>query len=113
MSAVGLDSVPLFVGANITGPTEAGVIVNVCGVAEPVNVRTMGVLKPPPLGVMVIIPVYEAFGVTVKSVETTLRLPPLGPVNVKLFAGANGVTELDADDAALLPAPLVAVTVQV
>jgi hypothetical protein len=40
-------------------------------------------------------------------------VPPLGPVRVKLFAGATGVTELDAVDGALVPALLVAVTVHV
>ena len=40
-------------------------------------------------------------------------LPPDGPVRVKLAAPATGVTEFDAADGALLPTPLVALTVQV
>jgi hypothetical protein len=34
-----------------------GVTVNVCDAAELLNVRVMGALRPPPLGVMVIVPV--------------------------------------------------------
>ena len=52
-------------------------------------------------------------GVTVKLPDATLSAPPLGPVSVKLLAGATGVTELETAEAALVPAPLVAVTVQV
>jgi hypothetical protein len=33
-----------------------GVTVNVCAAAELLNVRMMGALKPPPLGVMVTVP---------------------------------------------------------
>jgi hypothetical protein len=47
----------LFVGVSVTGPTEVGVIVNVWETAEFENVRTTGVLKPPPEGVIVMVPV--------------------------------------------------------
>lgn len=53
------------------------------------------------------------FGVTVKFVEAVFRAPPLGPVTVKLVATPFGVTEFDAEEGALIPAALVAVTVQV
>ena len=68
---------------------------------------------PPPFGVMVMVPVYDASGMTVNAEEAVLTAPPLGPVSVKLSAGATGVTEFDAGEAALVPVPFVAVTVQV
>ena len=46
-----------------------------------------------------------------KAVEATFSTPPVGPVKVKVVAA--GVTEFDGAEAALVPAPLVAVTVQV
>jgi hypothetical protein len=52
-----LDSEPLLDAVRVTGPTAVGVIVNVCGVAELLKVRMIGVLKPPPLGVIVMVPV--------------------------------------------------------
>jgi hypothetical protein len=85
---------------------------NVCAAAELLKVRVMGALSPPPLGVMVTVPVYTESGVTVKSVERVPIAPPLGPLSVKLSAGATGVTAFEAVDGALVPAPLVAVTVQ-
>jgi hypothetical protein len=45
--------------------------------------------------------------------DAVFSAPPLGPVNVKLVAGATGVTEFDTEDGALVPALLVAVTVHV
>ena len=112
MSAAGFDSEPLFVAVRLTGPTAVGVMSNVCAAAELLKVRVMGELSPPPVGVMVTVPVYTESGVTVKFVETTPIAPLFGPVNVKLSAGATGLTPLDAAEGALVPAPLVAVTVQ-
>ena len=40
----------------MTVPAAVGVIVNVCGVAELENVRTIGVDSPPPDGVSVTVP---------------------------------------------------------
>jgi hypothetical protein len=84
----------------ITGPTPVGVIVNVCGAAEFVNVRTIAARGPPlaagappafltidaipgpPERVIVIVPVNAALGVIVKTFETALIKPPAGPVSV-------------------------------
>ena len=85
-----------------------GVMVNVCAVAELLKVKTIGILNPPPVGVMVMAPVYTESGVTMKSVETTPIAPLLGPVSAKVSAGATGVTAFDAAEAALAPAPLLA-----
>jgi hypothetical protein len=41
----------------LTGPTAVGVTVNVCDAAELLKVRVTGALKPPPLGVIVMVPV--------------------------------------------------------
>jgi hypothetical protein len=73
---------PLLLGVNVTGPTLAGVIVNVCGVRESLNVSTIAVESPPPAGVIVIVPVYNPFGVTVKIVDAVFSEPPVGPENV-------------------------------
>ena len=113
MSAAGLDSEPLLAGVRLTGPTAVGVTVKVWAAAELLNVKVMGELNPPPEGVMVMLPVYTESGVTVKALETEPIAPPLGPVSAKLSAGATGVTAFDAAEGALVPAPLVAVTVQV
>ena len=53
----GLVNEPLLVGVSVTVPLVVGVIVNVCGVADEEKVRTIGVERPPPLGVMVMVPV--------------------------------------------------------
>jgi hypothetical protein len=90
-------------GVSVTGPVAVGVMSKVCAAAELLKVRTIGTLNPPPAGVMVMAPVYTESGVTVKSVERTPIAPLFGPVNVKLSAGATGVTEFEADDAALVP----------
>ena len=113
MSAAGFDSEPLLAGVSVTGPVAVGVMVNVCAVDEVLNVRVMGALNPPPLGVMVMAPVYTESGVTVKALETEPIAPPLGPVSAKLSAGATGVAAFDAAEGALGPALFVAVTVQV
>jgi hypothetical protein len=55
--AGGLDSDPLLATVKLTGPTAVGVMVNVCAAVELLNVRVTGALKPPPPGVMVIVPV--------------------------------------------------------
>jgi hypothetical protein len=52
-----LDSEPLLDAVKVTGPTAVGVTVNVCGTAELLKVRVIGALKPPPLGVIVMVPV--------------------------------------------------------
>jgi hypothetical protein len=44
-------------GVSVTGPAAVGVIVNVCGAADAVNVKTTGVDNPPPAGVIVTVPV--------------------------------------------------------
>jgi hypothetical protein len=72
---------PLFVGVRVTGPVEAGVKVKVCGAAE-VNESTTGVLRPPPEGVMVMVPVNNTLGVTVKTPEAVPNVPPAGPVKL-------------------------------
>ena len=54
--AGGLVSEPLLLGVSVTGPTAVGVMVNVCDAAELLNVSVIGVDRPPPDGVMVIVP---------------------------------------------------------
>jgi hypothetical protein len=51
-----LVSVPLLLGVSVTGPTAVGVMVNVCDAAELLNVSTLAVDRPPPDGVIVIVP---------------------------------------------------------
>ena len=104
---------PLLLGVKVTGPTAVGVIVKVCAVEESEKVKVVAVVNPPPLGVIVMFPVKAALGVTVKLAEAALSAPPVGPVKVNVLAGASGVTDPEALDAALVPAPLVAVTVHV
>ncbi len=45
------------VGASATGPGAVGVTVNVCAAGVLLNVRVIGALKPPPEGMMVMVPV--------------------------------------------------------
>jgi len=104
-------SAALLAGVRVTGPTAVGVIVNVCAAAELLKVSTMAEDRPPPEGVIVMVPVNAAIGVTVKLPEEVLSAPPDGPVNVK--PGTTGVTTLEAPDAALVPNAFVAVTEQV
>jgi hypothetical protein len=59
-----------------------GVTVNVCGLAELVNVSVTGVDRPPPDGVTVTVPVQAASGVIVKFEEAVFSVPPVGPVKV-------------------------------
>jgi hypothetical protein len=47
---------PLLLGVSVTGPTAVGVMVNVCDAAELLNVSTIAVDRPPPDGVIVIVP---------------------------------------------------------
>jgi hypothetical protein len=108
-----LVSAPLLVGVSVTGPTTVGVMVNVCAVEEFKNVRVVAVETPPPDGAIVIEPLYSPFGVTVKFVETEFNAPPVGPLKVYVVADAAGATAVEVPDAVLIPAPLVAVTVQV
>ena len=95
-------------GVRITGPTAVGVIVNVCEADELLKVRTMGLDRPPPVGVMVIVPVYTEFGVTVKVPDNAFSVPPAGPVKLKLVAGiiVLGITGLLEADAAV-PGPMI------
>ncbi len=113
MSAEGFDSEPLLLGVRVIGPTPVGVMVKVWAAEELENVRTMGVLSPPPDGVIVIVPLYTAFGVTVKLPDAVFSVPPLGPVNENPLAGTKGVTEFELADAALDPALFTAFTEQV
>ncbi|MBP9748334.1 MAG: hypothetical protein KBD17_01800 [Candidatus Pacebacteria bacterium] len=53
---------------------------------EPENVKTIGVDSPPPDGVIVILPVYELSGVTVKLDEATPFAPIDGPEKEKVVA---------------------------
>jgi hypothetical protein len=55
--ATGSLSAPPLEGLRVTGPTAVGVIANVCGAEEAVKVRVTGVKRPPPDGVMVMVPV--------------------------------------------------------
>src|SRR5579863_10321528 len=103
----------MFVGVRVTGPTAVGVTVKACEGVKVLNDSNMAEASPPPDGVMVIVPVKAAFGVTVKMPEAAFRGPPDGPVNVKLVAGAVGLTGLEALETALGPNALVAVTAQV
>ena len=57
LSPAGFVRAALFVGVSVTGPTAGGVIVNVWAADELLNVRTTGVERPPPEGVIVIVPV--------------------------------------------------------
>ena len=81
---VGLVSDGLLVGVRVIDPEVVGVMVNVCAVLELEKVRVMAEspVLPAPLGIMVIVPVYEALGVTVKLVEAVPTLPLDGPVKV-------------------------------
>ena len=84
----------MFVGVRVTVPVDVGVIVNVCAVDELENVNTVGVESPPPEGVIVIVPVYVPFGVTVKLVDAVFTVPDVGPVRVKDVAEALGFGSL-------------------
>jgi hypothetical protein len=54
--ADGSESPPLLVGVSVTGPMSVGVMEKVCGADELLKVNTTGVLKPPPDGMIVIVP---------------------------------------------------------
>ena len=73
-----------FVGVRVIEPAVSGVMVKVCGVAEfeKVNGIAERPVEPAPLGVMVIVPVYGLFGVTVKVPDAAFTLPEAGPVKV-------------------------------
>ncbi len=55
-NAAGFVRDPLFDGVRVTGPMLVGAIVKVCAAEELLNVSTIGVLRPPPDGVIVIVP---------------------------------------------------------
>jgi hypothetical protein len=82
VSAGGFANEPLLRGVSTTGPTAVGVMVNVRDAEEPLNASTIAVDSPPPEGVMVIVPLYAAFAVTVKFADALPTLPPAGPVSV-------------------------------
>ena len=90
---VGLVSDPLFVGVSVIVPAVVGVIVNVCATAEE-KVRTVGLSPKPAVGVIVIVPVYDPFGVTVKFEDALLTFPPVGPVRVKVVTGLTDVVKV-------------------
>ena len=69
-------------GTRVTVPVAVGVIVKVCAVEEFENVRVIGVLNPPPDGVIVIVPEIAWPGVTVKTLDATPTVPLAGPVKV-------------------------------
>ena len=46
------------VGISVTVVAVLGATVKVCGAAEPLNVKVIGVLSPPPEGARVIVPAY-------------------------------------------------------
>ena len=97
-------------------PATVGVMVNVWAVDEFENVLVTAEspVEPVPVGVMVMVPVYELFGVMVKLVEALLALPDDGPVKVKVVAvDAAGTTALEAIEATDVPAVFVAFTVKV
>ena len=73
---------PLLVPVSKTGPTAVGVTVNVCAADELVKVSTVAVESPPPEGVIVMLPEYAPFGVTVKLLEAALSKPPEGPLRL-------------------------------
>jgi len=87
----------LLVAVIVTGPTDVGVMLNVCGADELLNDLTIAAnrfapelpdllmiaaVAPPPETVIVIVPVNGALGVIVKIPETLLISPPAGPVIV-------------------------------
>jgi hypothetical protein len=106
-------SEPLFDGVRVTGPTVPGVIVKIWAAEELLNVSVTALDSPPPEGVIVIVPLKDPFGVTVKFEEALPIEPLLGPVNVYVVAASTGVNELELPERALVPNPLVAVAAQV
>jgi len=82
VNALAFVSVPLLAGVKLTGPTAAGVMLNVCAADELLNVSTIGVDNPPPEGVIVMVPLYSALGVTMKLDDAAFSAPPEGPVKV-------------------------------
>lgn len=100
----------MLAGVSVTGPTVVGVREKVWAAEEPEKVKVTGVDRPPPDGVIVIVPVYRPLGVTVKLADGALIWPEAGPVSVKLVAAPNGVTEFEFPDAALVPAEFIEVT---
>lgn len=96
-------------------PATAGRIVNVCEADEFEKERTFAAnpVLPVPEGVIVIVPEYALFGVTVKLPEALFRLPEEGPMKKKPVAAAFGRTEFEAEEEVELPAELIALTVKV
>ena len=74
------------------------------------NVSTCGTDSPPPEGVMVIVPVYSPFGVTVNTPDCVPIAPPVGPLKVNPVAGAIGVNELEPPEEIPVPTALTART---
>ena len=81
---VGLVSDGLLVGVRVIDPAVVGVMANVWAVLELEKVRVIADIPelPAPVGVMVIVPVYEELGVMVKLVDALPTLPLDGPVKV-------------------------------
>jgi hypothetical protein len=114
------------VAVTVTGPTDVGVMVNVCGADELLNdltiaaegppfapgelpdLLTIAAVAPPPETVIVMLPVNAELGVMVKIPDWLLINPPVGPVSVYPVCGI--VTWFEGLEAALIPAELVAVT---
>jgi hypothetical protein len=88
----GFVSVPLLVGVKVTVPVAVGVIVKVCGAELLLHVKTMGVDRPPPAGVIVIVPVYGPFGWTVNRLDALFTFPDDGPENVYVVADGINTT---------------------
>jgi hypothetical protein len=63
-------------------PLAVGVMEKVWATNESLKVRTIGVERPPPEGVMVIVPEYKELGVTVKLLEAVFTNPEPGPEKV-------------------------------
>ena len=100
----GLLKLPELIGVNVIDPLTVGVIANVCAVEVALNVRTTGdnPTLPAPVGVIVIVPVYALFGVTVKAPDGEFILPDDGPVNVYVVACSAAVLNVRSDDVAIL-----------
>ena len=92
---------PEFVGVSVTMPPTVGVIVNVCNALLLLKVLTIGVLRPPPEGVMVIVPVYllpVGVGVTVKLAEAVFTEPEVGPLKVNDVTAACAFGAIATED---------------
>ena len=78
---VGFTRPPVLVGTSWIGPTIAGLIVNVWGAEEALNVSIVGETLPPKK-LMVIVPEYIPLGTTVNFPDIVLTAPDAGPVRL-------------------------------